>query len=111
MIVWIDAQLPPMLAAFMRAELGLNAIALKELGLRDATDRDIFDAARQAGAVLMSKDSDFVDLVQRRGVPPQLIWVTCGNVTNARLQVLLRSRWTSIAAMIDAGEPIVELAG
>ncbi len=111
MIVWIDAQLPPMLAGFMRAELGLNALALKELGLRDAADRDIFEAARQAGALLMSKDADFVDLVQRLGVPPQLIWVTCGNVTNARLQVLLRSHWTGIAAIIAAGEPIVELTG
>jgi predicted nuclease of predicted toxin-antitoxin system len=110
MIVWLDAQLPPALAVWMRGEFGVDAVALRELGLRDATDRDIFTAARRAGAVLMSKDSDFVDLVQTQGPPPQLIWLTCGNVTNARLRIAFGRSWLRIATMIDAGEPIVELS-
>ena len=48
MIVWLDAQLPPALAQWMREELGINAKSLKELGLRDAMDRDIFSAARSS---------------------------------------------------------------
>ncbi|MFH1872825.1 MAG: DUF5615 family PIN-like protein [Pseudomonadota bacterium] len=42
--------------------------------MRDATDGKIFNAARQAGTVIISKDSDFVDLVSRHGIPPQLLW-------------------------------------
>jgi len=38
--------------------------------LRDAEDRDIFEKARDQDAVLISKDSDFVELVQRLGAPP-----------------------------------------
>ena len=111
MIVWLDAQLPPMLAPWMRTGLGLDVKALRDLGLRDAADRDIFAAARSAGAVLISKDSDFVDLVQRHGPPPQLVWLTCGNVTNARLRLVFGQSWHRVAALIASGEPIVELGG
>jgi predicted nuclease of predicted toxin-antitoxin system len=38
------------------------------------------------GLVIMTKDSDFVDLVCRLGVPPQILWLTCGNVTNRNLR-------------------------
>ena len=109
MLVWLDAQLPPALAPWLRSDLGLDAKTLRELGLRDADDRDIFMAARAADAVLISKDSDFVDLVQRLGSPPQLVWLTCGNVTNARLKIVMTRAWPDMAAMLAAGEPIVEL--
>jgi len=32
---------------------------VRDLGLRDATDREIYDAARAAGAVVITKDRDF----------------------------------------------------
>ena len=95
----------------MRDALGVEAFCLKELGLRDAADREIFERARTAGVVLMSKDVDFVELAQRFGPPPKLVWATCGNVSNARLQILLRSCWPKVAELLDGGEPIVELAG
>jgi predicted nuclease of predicted toxin-antitoxin system len=37
----------------------------------------------------MTKDSDFVDLVERLGPPPQIIWLTCGNTSNLRLREIL----------------------
>ena len=79
---WVDAQLPPLLAAWLSAQFNVEALSLRTLGLRDATDAAIFLAAQQQGIVIISKDSDFVELVSRYGPPPQLIWVTCGNVTN-----------------------------
>ena len=68
---------------------GITAISLKELSLRDAKDIEIFEAAKFANAVIMTKDSDFVDLVCRLGTPPQILWMTCGNVTNRNLRRLL----------------------
>lgn len=109
MIVWLDAQLPPALALWMRQNLSLDARTLKELGLRDAKDRDIFAAARDAGVVLISKDIDFVELVQAQGPPPQVIWLTCGNVTNARLCAVISSAWPKVAGLLASGEPVVEL--
>ena len=63
----------------------VTAHAVRDLGLRDAKYLPIFYAAREAGAVIMSKDSDFVLLLERFGPPPQILWVTCGNTSNARL--------------------------
>ena len=70
---------------------GVTAHAVRDLGLRDAKDLPIFHAAREAGAVIMSKDSDFVLLLERLGPPPQILWVTCGNTSNARLRDILES--------------------
>ena len=52
---------------------------LRDLNLVGATDPEIFQAASLAEAVLITKDSDFVDLVRRKGHPPQVVWITCGN--------------------------------
>ena len=82
MKIWIDAQLPPTLAEWIRKNFGLLAFALRDLGLRDARDSEIFAAARIENAIIMTKDSDFVDLVCRLGSPPKILWLTCGNVTN-----------------------------
>jgi predicted nuclease of predicted toxin-antitoxin system len=79
---WIDAQLPPLLAEWLSAQFNVEAVALRTLGMRDAADEEIFQAAQQQDIVIISKDSDFVELISRYEPPPQLIWVTCGNVTN-----------------------------
>ena len=59
MTLWIDAQLSPQLAPWLDQSLGVAAVAVRDLGLRDAKDREIFLAVREAGAIVMSKDSDF----------------------------------------------------
>jgi predicted nuclease of predicted toxin-antitoxin system len=110
-VVWTDAHLSPALAGWLRATFGVEAVPLRELGLRDAEDAAIFAAARAAGAVLVTKDSDFVDLVTRYGPPPQIIWLTCGNTTNAALRVLLARAWPKLAELLGSGEPLVEVSG
>ncbi|MHB1272879.1 MAG: DUF5615 family PIN-like protein [Rhodanobacter sp.] len=106
---WLDAQLPPRLAAWLVQTYGVEASALRDLGLRDASDRRIFDAARLAEAVLISKDIDFVNLVQEIGAPPQLLWVTCGNVTNARLEVVFATTFAPACALLCEGRAVVEI--
>ena len=110
MILWLDAQMPPSLAGWLRHTLAIDAVALRDIGLRDASDRAIFAAARQAEVVLVSKDQDFVDLVRRLGSPPQLLWVTCGNVSNVRMQQVMAAALPNAMPLIEAGEPIVEIA-
>ncbi|MBN4004823.1 DUF5615 family PIN-like protein [Nostoc sp. LPT] len=56
MKIWIDAQLPPTLALWLTETFDVEAIALRKLGLRDAKDVEIFEAARVANAVIMTKD-------------------------------------------------------
>ena len=60
MKIWIDAQLPPTLADWITNTLAIEAFSLKEIGLRDAKDIDIFEAAKIANVIIITKDSDFV---------------------------------------------------
>lgn len=106
---WVDAQLPPMLAQWRSREYGVDARALRELGLRDAPDIEIFQAAHDADVVVVSKDNDFVELVSRHGTPPQLLWVTCGNVTNERLQAVFGKTFPEALASLRSGQAIVEI--
>lgn len=111
MLLWTDAHLSPAVAPWLRATFAVDARPLRELGLRDAEDRAIFDLARQAGAVVMTKDSDFVDLLTRHGPPPQIIWLTCGNTSNAALRGILAGAWPRVAELLASGEPLVEISG
>lgn len=106
---WLDAQLPPLLAEWLSARFNVEAHALRTLGLRDAADAEIFHAAQQPGIVIISKDSDFVELVSRYGPPPQLIWVTCGNVTNRQLQIVFSNTFAESLELLAAGQAIVEV--
>lgn len=109
MTLWLDAQLPPHLAIWIQQTFSINAIALRDIGLRDATDNAIFDAAKIANAVLISKDSGFVEIVMRHGTPPKLIWLTCGNVSNAALETLFNAKLREAIQLLKGGESIVEL--
>jgi predicted nuclease of predicted toxin-antitoxin system len=109
MIVWLDAQLPPALATWFRVNAGVEAFALRDLGLRDASDAAIFSAAQQPHHIVVSKDIDFVHLVERFGVPPQIVHLTCGNLTNASLIELFEKHWDVVRHLLAAGEPVVEV--
>ncbi|MEB3278666.1 MAG: DUF5615 family PIN-like protein [Lyngbya sp.] len=107
---WIDAQLPPALANWLNETFPVEATTLRDLGLRDAKDLDIFEAARVANAVIVTKDSDFVDLVCRLGTPPQILWLTCGNVTNQNLKRLLTATFPDALEKLQQGEAVVEIS-
>ncbi len=109
MILWLDAQLPPSAAPWITATFGIEAHAVRDLGLRNAKDPPIFQAARAAGAVVMTKDSDFVEMLQRLGPPPKVLWVTCGNTSNVRLREILSRVLPAAVARLEAGESLVEI--
>ena len=111
MIIWIDAHLSPAIATWITMTFGITAIALRDIGLRDAEDPEIFEKAKAQGVILMTKDSDFVDLVDRLGSPPQIIWLTCGNTSNAELRRILSLTLLDALAQLQGGEKLVEIAG
>lgn len=63
MTIWIDAQLPPGIAIWIAERFAVEAISVRELGLRDAGNIEIFRAARETGAVVLTKDTDFPHLL------------------------------------------------
>ena len=80
MKLWLDAQLPPLLASWINAQgCFIQDCAMRDVGLRDASDPVIFRAVREAGVVVMTKDRDFMRLLEEQGPPPQVIWLRVGN--------------------------------
>jgi predicted nuclease of predicted toxin-antitoxin system len=77
--------------------------------LRDAEDEEIFQAARRENTIVMTKDGDFVLLLDRLGPPPQVIWVTCGNTSNARLKEILTNTLPKALELLRSGEQLVEI--
>jgi predicted nuclease of predicted toxin-antitoxin system len=108
--IWIDAQLSPALALWITQTFGINAVALRDIGLRDETDRYIFLAAKQQSTIVVTKDADFVRLLEQLGPPPQIIWITCGNTSNARLRTLLQTALPKALEFLSGGESLVEVS-
>ena len=47
----------PTIATWIRSNYAVSAVAIRDLGLRGAEDKEIFEAARQEKAVVMTKDA------------------------------------------------------
>lgn len=109
MIFWLDAQLSPKLAPWIKKEFLIECHAVRDLNLINASDTYIFDAARSAHAVVITKDKDFRDLVFQRGIPPQILWITCGNTSNKKTQEILKKSMKTIIEMLNKGEALVEV--
>ncbi len=108
--IWIDDQLSPALAVWInRTYDDIRAQSVRAVGMRDAEDEEIFHAAREAGVVVMSKDSDYLDLLEQHGPPPRVIWVTCGNTSNRRMREVLSQMLQPAIEMLEGGEALVEI--
>lgn len=112
MTIWLNAHRSAAIAVWITATFGITAIAVRDLGLRESEDPDIFEAAKAAGEViLMTKDRDFIELVERYGSPPQVIWLTCGNTYNDRLKEILTATLPNAIELLRSGESVVEITG
>ena len=109
MIIWLVAQLSPRLARWIEETFAVDCLHMRDLGLRNAEDAEIFQKARDIGSVVMTKDEDFVRLIERNGTPPQVIWITSGNMPNERFKSLLLSTLRDALALIEGGETVVEI--
>ncbi len=98
------------MASWITLELGEAAVPVRALGLARATDLEIFRAAREADAIVITKDQDFVRLLARNGPPPSVVWVTCGNTSNARLREIFATSLAVALRLVREGENLVEIS-
>lgn len=74
------------------------------LGLESATDVALWEFAKANGYAIVTKDVDFLELMVLRGFPPKIVWLNCGNVSNAVVRDRLVSRTQEIQAFFLASE-------
>ena len=107
--IWLDAHLSPSIAPWLSTTFRIAAVPVRDLGLREAQDSPIFAAAKAAGVVVMTKDADFADMVERLGSPPQVLWLRCGNTSNVALRDVLIRELPMAIIRLAAGEQLVEI--
>lgn len=104
----LDAQLPPALALFFTAR-GHEAVAVRDLGLQGADDREIWSKAEEMQAIVVTKDEDFVHFVTLSEAGPSVIWVRTGNAINRVLTARFELAWTELEGHLEQGVRLVEL--
>ncbi len=61
------------------ADIFPGSVHVRGLGMAQASDRQIWDHAREEGFVIVSKDNDFQQMSFVFGAPPKVIWIRRGN--------------------------------
>ncbi|MBL0030843.1 MAG: DUF5615 family PIN-like protein [Bacteroidetes bacterium] len=65
---------------------------VKNLGLQDNSDLEIWKFAKENNFSIVTFDSDFFDLANLYGHPPKVIWLRTGNCTTQEIVDLLISK-------------------
>lgn len=78
--------------------------------MRSSKDPEISDAARESGVVVVTKDRDFRELLERLGSHPSVIWINCCNTLNARLIEIPQCALPSALELLEQGESLVEIS-
>lgn len=104
----VDTQLPHQLTTALK-QRGHRATHASELPQGHFTpDEAIIAHADREGAVVVTKDADFIAAYEVKGKPKRLLYVTTGNIRNAELILLFMNYLDLLCeAMKDGG--LVEL--
>lgn len=104
----LDAQLPPALAEWLR-NLGHDTCPLREVGLREADDGEIWRYAEENGWVIMTKDEDFALWAQEKETGPIVVWLRLGNSSNRALRAWLEPRLPGVVQLASGGSRLIEV--
>src|SRR5260221_12494861 len=102
----IDQQVPPDLAQWL-IERGAEAVHVRDVGLRDSDDREIWRTALTQGMVIITKDEDFAARRAAADEGPRIIWLRIGNATNKVLFAWLSTRWANVEIALRDGATLI----
>ena len=69
---------------------------VNDLNLQSESDLKIWEYAKNNEFVIVSKDSDFMDIVNIKGYPPYLVWIRSGNVRVKDIERTIRNNAVKI---------------
>lgn len=109
-MIILDAHLPPSLAPWIISTFRLECFSANYLNLQNSEDNEIFMKARAINGIVITKDDDFVSLLNRKGSPPKVIWLTCGNTSKNRLKEIFISHLLPALEFLQTSD-LVEITG
>ncbi|MDJ0601390.1 MAG: DUF5615 family PIN-like protein [Crocosphaera sp.] len=68
------------------------------MGLDREDDNIIWEIAKQENYIIVTKDSDFNELLILKGFPPKIIWIRIGNCSTNVIESLLKDNYQAILA-------------
>lgn len=93
-----DQNLSPRLVKAL-ADVFPGSTHVQEAGLGRATDAEVWRYAAEGGYAIVSKDSDFNELMLLHGRMTPVVWIRRGNCDTAGIERLLRSAQPAISRM------------
>lgn len=104
----VDANLSPRLAALLKTG-GHDAVAVRDLGMADASDEDVLERAASEGRVLISHDTDFGNLLAVRGLtrPSFILLRSSDPITPDEQAALIIANLDGVASELEAGAIVV----
>lgn len=100
----VDAQLPRLLAVRLN-DLGQQARHTFDLPEGNSTkDRAIAELADSLGAVVITKDADFLNAHLIHGKPTRLLLVSTGNIANRKLLGLFELHVDAIVRALESSD-------
>lgn len=89
--IWIDVHISPAIAKWMKDFTGEEVRSAYSLSIQNLVDLEVYRLAKSRGnIILISKASDFPELISRIGSPPKLITIRKGNCNNKTLWEFLK---------------------
>jgi predicted nuclease of predicted toxin-antitoxin system len=90
-----DENLSPKLVTALN-DIFDNAKHVRDFGLSAKSDLAIWQLAKAANFIIVTKDDDFRHLSFLHGAPPKVVIVALGNVTTAQIERAIRSSFSKI---------------
>lgn len=78
-----------------------NSKQIKELGLENYSDNEIWKFAKNKGYTIVTFDGDFFEISNLKGHPPKIIWLRTGNTTTENIIEILKLKEETIKDFIE----------
>lgn len=81
-----------------------NSNQVRNLGIENSTDMQIWQFAKVNNYTIITFDADFYDLSNLKGHPPKIIWIRTGNANTNYLAKLIIDKKDIISKFINNSE-------
>ena len=75
---------------------------LIDIELDRASDFEVWEYAKSNNFIIISKDTDFINLNALRGFPPKVIWIQRGNCSTDQILHLIKNNFIPIKFFIES---------
>ena len=95
-----DQNLSPKLAKYFEGHF-IASQHLMDFGFDASDDLTVWEFAQKNGFTIITKDSDFNNLVSFLGFPPKVIWLRRGNCSTKIIRDIIIENFETIKAFIN----------